>query len=129
MPHFEIHAADIEAAKAFYAGLFGWSFEPLSGYEEMGYQWIEGDEIGLDHALSGGLMRRMGAAPAPGSAVRGGTMTFTVADCDRSYRWALDHGGAEALPPSDYPGVGRVAYVEDGQGNIVGMMSRAGGMN
>ena len=129
MPHFEIHAADIEAAKAFYNGLFGWSFEPLSGYEEMGYQWIEGDEIGVDHELSGGMMRRMGDAPAPGSAVRGGTMTFRVKDCDSSYDWALANGGSEALPPSDYPGVGRVAYVEDGQGNIVGIMSPTGGMN
>ena len=29
MPHFEIHAQDVEAAKAFYGGLFGWEFESL----------------------------------------------------------------------------------------------------
>ncbi|MEM6825709.1 MAG: VOC family protein [Pseudomonadota bacterium] len=129
MPHFEIHASDMDTAKAFYAGLFGWRFEPLTDYATVDYHWIEGREIGLDHALSGGIMRRLGAAPSEGSPVRGGTMTFPVADCDTSYRWALANGGAEALPPSNYPGVGRVAYVEDGQGNIVGMMTPTrGGM-
>ena len=75
--------------------------------------------------LTAGLlaMQRMGDAPAAGSPVRGGTMTFEVDDCDDRYAWALAHGGAEALPPTDFPGIGRCAYVEDGQGNIVGMIS------
>ena len=56
-------------------------------------------------------------------------MTFTVDDCDKSYDWALVNGGAEALPPMDYPGIGRAAYVEDGQGNIVGMLTPTEGDN
>ena len=129
MPHFEIHATDVERAKAFYAGLFGWSFAPMPGAEAMGYHLIDGDEVGMDKGLTAGLMRRMGEAPAPGSPIRGGTMTFAVADCDTSYAWALANGGAEALPPTDYPGIGRCAYVEDGQGNIVGMITPEKGEN
>ena len=130
MPHFEIHASDVEAAKAFYSGLFGWSFEPMKDFAEVKYHWIEGDEIGLDHALSGGLMQRMGETPASGAPVRGGTMTFVVDDCDARYAWALANGGAEAMAPTEYPGIGRCAYVEDGHGNIVGMMTpTAGGVN
>ena len=125
MPHFEIHVSDVERAKAFYEGLFGWQFEPMPGGEEMGYHLIEGDQIGMMHGVSGGLMLRMGDAPAPGGPVRGGTMTFEVADCDERYAWALANGGAEALPPQDYPGIGRCAYVEDGEGNIVGMITPA----
>ena len=68
-------------------------------------------------------MQRPDAAPAPCSAVRGCTMTFEVDDCDDHYDWALKNGGAEALPPMDYPGIGRAAYVEDGEGNIVGFIS------
>jgi len=128
MPHFEIHASDVEAAKAFYAGLFGWQFEPMPGAEEMGYHLISGPGFvacdGSEGAgLTGGLMRRMEMAPPPGAPVRGGTLTFEVADCDERYAWALANGGAEALPPDDQPGIGRFAYVEDGQGNIVGMIA------
>ncbi|KIC08363.1 hypothetical protein RA19_20545 [Leisingera sp. ANG-M1] len=125
MPHFEIHASDVEQAKTFYSGLFGWSFSAMPGGEDVGYHLIEGDQIGMSLGLTGGLMQRMGGAPAAGSPVRGGTMTFEVADCDERYAWALANGGAEALPPTDYPGIGRCAYVEDGQGNIVGMITPA----
>ncbi|MCB1366438.1 MAG: VOC family protein [Rhodobacteraceae bacterium] len=129
MPHFEIHAGDVNAAKAFYKGLFGWSFASMPGGEEVGYHLIEGPGIGGDNSVTAGLMRRMGDAPEPGSPVRGGTMTFEVQDCDERYAWALANGGAEALPPTDFPGIGRCAYVEDGQGNIVGMLTPAEGEN
>ena len=126
MPHFEIHAGDVKAAKAFYGGLFGWSFSPMPGGEEMGYHLIEGRDIGLEKGVSGGVMLRMGETPAAGAPIRGGTMTFEVADCDERYEWALANGGAEALPPTDYPGIGRCAYVEDGQGNVVGLIKPEG---
>ena len=119
--HFEIHVADVDQAKAFYGGLFGWSFSPMPGGEAVDYQLIEGAHF-VD-GLSGALMRRMGDAPEAGAPIRGGTMTFHVADCDGCYAWALENGGAEALPPADYPNVGRAAYVEDGQGNVVGMVT------
>ncbi|MEW2914328.1 VOC family protein [Leisingera sp. JC11] len=125
MPHFEIHASDVEQAKAFYTGLLGWSFDPMPGGEDVGYHLIEGNQIGMGLGLTGGLMQRLGDAPDAGSPVRGGTMTFEVTDCDERYAWALANGGAEALPPTDYPGIGRCAYVEDGQGNIVGMITPA----
>ncbi len=125
MPHFEIHVADIDAARNFYGGLFGWRFDPMPGGEDVGYHLIEGDSIGMSHGVTGGLMRRNGPAPEADSPIRGGTMTFEVTDCDDRYAWALAHGGAEALPPTDYPGIGRCAYVEDGQGNVVGMIAPA----
>ncbi|RMH44561.1 MAG: VOC family protein [Alphaproteobacteria bacterium] len=125
MPHFEIHMADGGRARKFYAGLFGWRFRPMPGGEEVDYHLIEGDGIGEGCGLTAGMMRRLGPAPEPGSPVRGGTMTFEVADCDERYSWALANGGAEALPPTDFPGIGRCAYVEDGEGNIVGMITPA----
>lgn len=123
MAHFEIYAADVAAAKTYYAGLFDWSFEPMPGGEEMEYNLASGNGIG--EGLTIGLMKRPDTAHAAGSAVRGGTMTFEVDDCDARYAWALANGGAEALPPTDYPGIGRCAYVEDGQGKIVGMITPA----
>lgn len=123
MPHFEIHAADVKAARAFYSGLFGWKFNAMDMGPGIEYLIIEGN--GFDRNLTGAVMSRMGEAPKAGSPVRGGTLTFEVNDCDERYAWALANGGAEALPPMDYPGVGRAAYVEDGQGNIVGMITPA----
>lgn len=125
MAHFEIHASDVETAKTFYAGLFGWTFEAMPGGEDVDYHLISGDQIG--QGLTAGIMRRMDSTPAPGSPIRGGTMTFEVSDCDARYNWALAHGGSEALPPQDFPGIGRCAYVEDGQGNVVGMITPADG--
>jgi len=123
MPHFEIHATDVTAARTFYSGLLGWTFEPMQGAEEAEYFLIQGEGVGDGSGLTAGIMRRMGDAPEKGTPVRGGTMVFEVADCDESYDWALKNGGAEALPPEDYDGIGRCAYVEDGQGNIVGMIT------
>ena len=127
MPHFEIYAGDVDAAKAFYGGLFGWRFSAMPGMEEMEYFLVNGAGVGESHALTAGLTKRPDKAHAAGSAVRGGTMTFEVADCNERYAWALANGGAEALPPTDFPGIGRCAYVEDGQGNIVGMITPPGG--
>ena len=123
MPHFEIYAGDVEAAKAYYGGLFGWTFEAMPGGEEVSYHLANGKDIGEGKDCTIGLLQRPDAPHPAGSAVRGGTMTFEVDDCDDRYAWALAHGGAEALPPTDFPGIGRCAYVEDGQGNIVGMIS------
>lgn len=127
MPHFEIHTENVDRAKSFYGGLFGWSFVAMEGGEDADYHLINGTDISVEGPLSGGILRRADARPANGSPVRGGTMTFEVADCDERYGWALANGGAEALPPTDYPGIGRCAYVEDGEGNIVGLITPAEG--
>ncbi len=127
MPHFEIYVADVEAAKTYYAGLFGWSFSLMPGAEEWEYHLAEGQDIGMGKGCTVGISRRPDTAHPAGSAVRGGTMTFNVDDCDATYAWALSNGGSEALPPADYPGIGRCAYVEDGQGNIVGMITPTDG--
>jgi len=127
--HFEIHVSDVARARAFYGGLFGWRFTPMPGGEEVEYHLIEGPDFGPRTGLTGGMMRRMGPAHEAGSPVRGCTMTFEVADCDDRYAWALAHGGSEALPPQDFPGIGRCAYVEDGEGNIVGMVTPPQGAN
>jgi uncharacterized protein len=121
MARFEIYVNDVTRAKAYYAGLFGWTFSPMAGAEAAEYHLIDGKHFGQH--LAGGMMRRMDQSHAPGSAVRGGTMTFEVDDCDAKYAWALANGGGEALPPMDFPSVGRCAYVEDGEGNIVGLIT------
>jgi predicted enzyme related to lactoylglutathione lyase len=127
MPHFEIYVKDVDKAKSYYSGLFDWTFHAMEGAEDMQYHLAEGRDIGVGKGCTIGLLKRPDQAHPAGSAVRGGTMTFEVDDCDKRYAWALSNGGTEALPPQDYPGIGRCAYVEDGQGNIVGMITPAEG--
>ncbi|MEE9453975.1 MAG: VOC family protein [Paracoccaceae bacterium] len=121
MIHFEIFVTDMTAAQIFYGHLFGWSFEKMSGGEDANYHLIISDAL-AGH-MTGGMLARNTQMPKPGSGVRGSCLTIAVAKVDALYDWALSNGGAEALPPTDYPGIGRVAYIEDGQGNIVGMIS------
>lgn len=126
MPRFVIHATGVGRAKSIHSGLFGWRLSPMPGAEDAGCHLIDGSDIGDGGVLTGGIMRRMAEAPAKVAPIRGGTMTFEVDDCDARYEWALAHGGAEALPPMDYPGIGRCAHVEDGEGNVVGMITPVG---
>lgn len=121
--HFEIFVADVEAAKTFYTTVLGWEFEPMPGAEEVEYHLIKAPDIGPGNPLTGGMLKRPDATPPNGNPVRGCTITFEVKDCDATYATALANGGAEALPPTDFPGIGRCAYMEDGFGNIFGTIT------
>ena len=42
MPHFDIHVNDVDQAKTFYSGLFGWEFIEAPMGEDMQYHLITG---------------------------------------------------------------------------------------
>jgi len=117
--HFEYHVSDTARARSFYTGLFGWTYQPMPG---MDYHLVIGDGIGIGQPISGALMARNAPVPPQGIGPRGAILTFTVADVDATYEKALATGGAEALPPTDFEGIGRLAYCEDGEGNIFGII-------
>ena len=121
--HFEIHVNDMARAQSFYGKVFGWSFSEMPMGDDVEYFLVSGDDIGGDSPLTGALMGRVGGSSPAGSPIRGATITFEVDDCDKRYSRALELGGAEALPPTDYPGIGRAAYCEEGEGNVVGMIT------
>ncbi len=126
--HFEIHVDQMDRAKRFYAKVLGWSFTPMSDGDgdEVEYHLITAPDIGNGHTLTGGMLRRLDKTPAAGGPIRGCTLTFEVADVDATYATALENGGAEALPPTDFPGIGRAAYCEDGEGNVFGFITSEG---
>ena len=123
--HFEIHVSNIEKAKAFYATVLGFTYERMPG--EMEYYLISSDNVGFDKGLTGGMFQRNAPEPASGSGPRGAVLTFPVEDVDQSYALALANGAADAMAPTDFEGVGRCAYVEDGQGNLFGMITPPAG--
>jgi predicted enzyme related to lactoylglutathione lyase len=118
--HFEIHAEDPERAKGFYEKLFGWSFNKWGG--EWDYWLIKTGEgaPGID----GGMLRRMGPAPASDAMtpVVAYVCTVGVEDVDHCVAKAVDLGGVAALPRMAIKGVGWLAYVKDTEGNIFGLM-------
>jgi predicted enzyme related to lactoylglutathione lyase len=117
--HFELHVDDTARARRFYGDLLGWTFTSMP----MGdYHLVSGDGIGLGQPLSGALTSRNAPAHPAGSGPRGAVRVFTVGDVDDLYARALASGGAEAMPPQDFEGIGRLAYCEDGEGNLFGMI-------
>ncbi|SEO51072.1 hypothetical protein SAMN04490248_10676 [Salinihabitans flavidus] len=101
MPHFESHAGNGVRTRAFHADLFGWSFSPMVGGEEIGCHLIDGRHIG-------------------------GPMTVVVDDCDARNDSTLRNDEVEALPQQDEPGIARCAYVEIGDGNVLGTITPEG---
>ncbi|GAA0354276.1 hypothetical protein GCM10009529_35240 [Micropruina glycogenica] len=53
----------------------------------------------------------------------GANLVVGVQDVDATFDRGLELGGTEALAPDDMPGVGRLAYLIDPDGNIFGFIS------
>jgi uncharacterized protein len=124
--HFEIHATDTDTVRAFYESVFGWRFQQ---WGDIPY-WVvttgqgdpAGDEPDSSAGVNGGMLPRQGDPPGADQPVNAFVMTVEVPDCDLYVQRALAAGGSIALPANDMPGVGRLAYVKDPDGNILGML-------
>jgi len=110
----ELITKDAEAAKQFYAQVFGWEYTefPMEG---MSYSVIKanGQEIG-------------GIMPVPPQAA--GTpphwgVYVTVDDVDASAKKAEKLGAAVIVPPTDIPDVGRFCVFRDPQGAVLSMIT------
>jgi len=105
--HRELMTSDVDAARAFYTALLGWSWEavPMDG---MTYWLCKAGE----HSV-GGLMSLMGS-PMPAWSTY-----LAVPDVDAGVAAFLANGGAQYVAPMDIPGVGRWACVADPQGAVL----------
>ena len=108
---YELVTADPDASKTFYDHVISWTVEPQpSG--EMDYRMITtsgGDNVG-------GVMRLTPEMQAGGAKP---TWLFYIGvdDVDASFAKVKANGGSELMAPFDIPGVGRLAFVFDPQGN------------
>ncbi|HKG51947.1 MAG TPA: VOC family protein [Actinomycetales bacterium] len=123
--HFEIHASDPAASRAFYETVFGWR---LDQWGDVPYWMVTtGDGnpmVGQPHStpgIDGGLMPRQGNPPSEGQPVNSFVVTVDVPDCDAYVERVVAAGGSVALPAQDMAEVGRVAYVKDPDGNLFGL--------
>jgi len=103
-------AADIEAVKAFYADLLGWTYtggEPEYG----GYLTC----LNRDQAAAG-----IGPQQDPSSPPQW-TTYFATSDVDATCGRITEGGGSVVFPPMDVGPMGRMAIVVDPQGNPFGL--------
>jgi uncharacterized protein len=111
--HLALNADDVERAKSFYAEVFGWSFQRAG---PLGYHQFHNAGEGLVGALQG---RR---EIKPGVRMAGVEATVAVDDIDATLKAVADRGGRIVHPAFHMDGVGRLAYIEDTEGNFVGVM-------
>ncbi|MFZ1411368.1 MAG: VOC family protein [Micropruina sp.] len=123
--HFEIHASTPQRLIDFYSSLLGWTF---TQYGEMEYWSISTGEGSIElgtggHGINGGLVQRQGPSPEIGAPVAGANLVVAVDDVDATFHLGLELGAVEAVAPNDMPGIGRLAYLIDPDGNIIGFIS------
>lgn len=111
--HFEIHADDMARARAFYEGLFGWTF---TEYMPDFYSLIKTGEG--EPGIDGGMVKRQGGS---GDKVIAFVCTIGVDDVDAARDKVLELGGTIALEKHAVPNVGWNVYGKDTEGNIFGM--------
>ncbi|GGD31058.1 VOC family protein [Nocardioides daphniae] len=124
--HFEIHASEPQRLIDFYSDVFGWSF---SRFGDSPYWVIDTGERSIRNegepgfGINGGLVQREGPAPEPGAPVAGANLVVGTDDVDALHAKALAAGATEAMGLTDMEGVGRLGYVIDPDGNMIGMIA------
>lgn len=112
----ELHTADPEAARAFYASVFGWSLTD----NDMGEFTYTVTSMGGEESSFGGLMGHF-----PGETVTFWLPYFEVADCDATAAKAAELGGSVLMGPATLDGVGRMASVRDPHGSLFSVITSA----
>lgn len=110
--HFELNVKDIEKAIKFYENVFDWKFEKWEG--PMDYWLImtgDEDEPGID----GGLGLEEENFPSV-------VNTVDVDNVDEVVKKVEANGGTILSPKHAVPGVGWLAYIQDSEGIVTGIM-------
>jgi predicted enzyme related to lactoylglutathione lyase len=111
--HFAINADNVSRAKAFYEGVFSWSFDPWGPPD---FYQVKNAGAGILGALQG--RREL----APGVRMAGYEMTAGVEDLKATIAAVEAGGGKIIMQPYRIEGVGELIYFEDTEGNLVGAM-------
>lgn len=113
----DLSVQDLDAAKAFYAGVFGWTFRDLG--EEFGHYSIISNS---DGAPVGGAMSVAGMSTPDGTPLPTGWDTYlAVDDVDARLATALENGATALSPIMDVGTDGRNVMLQDPTGASVGM--------
>ena len=110
--HFEIAVDDPERAVEFYTKTFGWKIQKWDGPQEY---WLvmTGDEG--QPGINGGIMRR-------GQMQQPVVNTVDVPSVDEAISTVVANGGKVVMGKTAVPGAGWLAYLQDTEGNVFGVM-------
>jgi predicted enzyme related to lactoylglutathione lyase len=111
--HVAINADDIARSRAFYEGLFGWTFAP---WGPPGFFQI--DTPGTPKIVAALQERR---ELLPGTKTIGFECTIAVDDVHGALAKAVALGGKVVMEPVTIPTVCELAFLEDPAGNVVGI--------
>jgi predicted enzyme related to lactoylglutathione lyase len=111
--HFSINADDVEEARRFYEGVFGWTFEPWGPPDFYSVTTGEG-------GIGGSVQRRREFVE--GERITTVEATFAVDDVDEVAAAVVANGGRIIMEKSTIVGVGDLIWFRDPSGNVVGAM-------
>lgn len=123
--HFEIHAADPERAIEFYKAVFGWGVTKWEGPIDY---WLVDTGEESEPGINGAIMRRLESgepASAAGDAPNAFICTVEVGSIEDTEKAIPGAGGEQVSPRQEIPGVGKVSYFRDTEGNIFGALEPA----
>ena len=119
--HFEIPVVDLEKARKFYAANFGWNLQDWTmpdGSLYIGVHTTPIDEKTRQPlkpgAINGGIMKRTATVKAP-------VFAINVPSIDDKLKLVEKSGGKVVMPKVDMMGMGFYCYIEDPDGNVVGL--------
>lgn len=116
--HFEIPADDVERARTFYNKAFGWKVNAIPGMPYTIFHTTPTDPKGMVQTpgnINGGMLQRQ----AP---IQNLVITIQVADVEASCKAIVKAGGKVVRPKAAVQGIGFSAYVQDTEGNTVGLI-------
>ena len=116
--HFEIHCADLDRAQRFYSDALGWTIQRWES-GPVDYRLVT---TGAERApgIDGALVARRDQAD--GEAVVAWVNTVEVDDLADPGRRIAAAGGRQVVEDREIPGVGRLAYFDDTEGNRFGAL-------
>jgi len=118
--HFEVPAKDVERARAFYSGVFGWKTNDTmmpTGETYTSLITTETDERmrpKAPGAINGGMMK----AREPYS---GPVVTIQADDVTAALRSVEEHGGKTVVKRTEMGQYGAYGYFRDPEGNLMGL--------
>ena len=110
--HFEIPADNPERAVKFYSDVFGWQINKWEGPQDY---WLVATGASDQPGIDGAITRRQSPVTVP-------DFTVDVESVDDAVGKVTASGGTVVAPRMPVPGVGYLAYCQDTEGNLFGVM-------